>query len=142
MSVVALTSAPFGPACVSKIPEFCTLGKRCFLEGEEWRSTPDDLINSPLLPTFTELYHYPRLFVNVPGFLKEVKLVVDYSPNSDRETILTNAEILRQDLKHGYHEYTSREAVQFSSTVVTPMTRSEIARSNPPQSTQMCHRPA
>lgn len=62
----------------------------------------------PLLPESPELYHTIfGLFAKIPGLVRSAELVTNHTPGSERLSTLARAEVVRQDLKQWYHQYTS-----------------------------------
>ncbi|KAK8115551.1 hypothetical protein PG984_012053 [Apiospora sp. TS-2023a] len=96
----------------SIIAESLASGEPCFLEEKEWQSIPDGLIDFPLLPQSSELWHDVfGLFAKVPGLVTMAKGMTDHTPESERLSILSSAEKVRGDLKQWHERYTSNQEV-------------------------------
>ncbi|KAK7991365.1 hypothetical protein PG988_000159 [Apiospora saccharicola] len=97
----------------SIIAESLASGEPCFLEENKWQSIPDGLIDFPLLPQSSELWHDVfGLFAKVPGLVKRAKCMTDFTPESEQLSVLSSAVNIRRDLKQWHHHYTSSQEVR------------------------------
>jgi hypothetical protein len=105
-------------------------GNPCILESKDWQKIPDGLIEFPLLPKPSDMYHEVfGYFAVIPGLQSRVHRLNDDASGKIRASLLASAQRLYKDMRLWYGRFIALDEGLREPRVASPVAKDYLFHS-------------
>nr|CEG05614.1 unnamed protein product [Fusarium clavum] len=113
------------------IAEALASGNPCILESKGWQKIPDGLIEFPLLPKPSDMYHEVfGYFAVIPGLQSRVRRLNDDASDKIRASLLASAQRLYKDMRLWYGRFIALDEGLREPQVASPVAKDYLFHSH------------